>query len=193
MVEYISKIATNLGNYLILFHKKIVYIFFVIYIFLALIVVFSFSNLAVARLANTFGELALLTYTLTLIPGMAKRFGMNYLLITILMLYRRQIGILMFLLALTHMILSGMFLSLQPFVVASTMAMIILFLLFITSNNISQKKLSHNWYKLQKLTYLVMFLIMIHVALIGSIKYATLLLFIGILQIISFIYKRYTT
>lgn len=156
-------------------------------------VYFSFSIPEINQLSNIFGKLALITYVLTLVPGMAKRFGINFLPISVLLLYRRQIGIMMFVLALVHMITSGMFLSSEPFIVVSTMAMVILFLLFVTSNNLSVKILAKYWHILQRLTYVAMILIIFHLTLIRFSTTALILIGVAIMGLISHVYKRYTT
>lgn len=167
-------------------HKKFCYLFWIVYVLLVIIILLSFGNPSIARLSNAFGKLAVLTYILTLIPGVAKRFGLNFYIVSIILLYRRQIGILMFLLALTHMILSGMFLSSQPFVIVGTIAMFILFLLFITSNNFCVKVLSKNWHTLQQLTYVAMFFIFLHLILVRFSWSGLLLLIVMIAELFSF-------
>jgi len=174
-------------QFLISNHKKFCIIFWVVYVLLGIVTVLSFSNLSIARLSNTFGKLAILTYVITLIPGIAKRFEINLMPVTVILLYRRQIGILMFLLALTHMVMSGMFLAPLPFVIVGMIAMIILFLLFVTSNDFCVKVLSSHWHKLQKFTFGAMFFIFLHLVLIRFSWFTLLLLTVMIVELISFI------
>ncbi len=183
MINYIC-------NFLIKYHQKFIYLFFVLYFFIFIIIVSSFYLPIISRFSKLFGQLSLLTYIITLVPGMALRFGLNYPIFTVLRLYRRHFGISMFLFALTHMVLSGLIFSTSFRIVVSTIALIILFFLFITSNNISQKMLSKNWFLLQKLTYVTMFLIFIHVALLDFGALSLLFLAVIILQIISFLYPK---
>lgn len=182
-----------LFNFLIKYHQKFIYLFFVLYFCLFLLVLSSFYFPIVSLISNFFGQLSLLLYILTLLPGIATRFKIILLPFTVLRLYRRHIGISMYLFALSHMILSGVLFSQEPFIFFSQIAMIILFILFITSNNFSQTKLNQLWFKIQQLTYFVMFFIFLHVALIDFGILSILLLLTIVLQIFSFVYKRYTT
>lgn len=178
-------------EYFITNHHRFIKLFFLLYFLLGLLVIFSFFIPQISLYSNFFGQLSLLTYISTLLPGIAKRFNISFTPFNVLFLYRRHTGITMYLFALTHMVLSGVLFSTMPFVIFSQMAMIILFFLFITSNNYSLSKLSHHWYLLQKLTYVVMFLIFLHVALIDFGTLSLLLLLTIILEIISFIYHHY--
>jgi len=54
------------------------------------------------RLTPTLGRAALIVYILTVIPGITRRFDIKHKLISILMIFRRYIGILMYILGFTH-------------------------------------------------------------------------------------------
>ncbi len=183
MINYIC-------NFFIKYHQKFIYLFFALYFVLTLLVLLSFVFPIISTFSNSFGQLALLTYILTLVPGMATRFHLNYPIFTVLRLYRRHFGISMFLFALTHMILSGIIFSSEPLIIVALIALIILFLLFITSNNFSQIRLAQNWFRLHQLTHVAMFLIFFHVALLDFGALSLLFLAVIILQIISFLYPK---
>ena len=91
----------------------------------------------------------------------------------LLLIFRRQFGITMFLFAALH----GLTVSVMPKIVNNALfrfsvfelyglsALILLLLLFLTSNDFSQNRLGKSWYLLHRLVYLIMWLILIHVAL----------------------------
>lgn len=178
-----------LFNFLIKYHQKFVYLFFVLYFCLFLLVLSSFYFPIVRLTSNFFGQISLLSYILTLLPGIATRFKIILLPLTVLRLYRRHIGISMYLFALSHMILSGVLFSQEPFIFFSQIAMIILFILFITSNNFSQTKLNQLWFKIQQLTYFSMFFIFLHVSLLKFGTSSVLLILFAIIELLSFLYS----
>jgi DMSO/TMAO reductase YedYZ heme-binding membrane subunit len=142
------------------------------------------------------GQFGLMLYILTLIPGMARRFGIKYKIISLLMIFRRYLGITMFLGILTHYtILRGAqtirhglpeFLP-PPFELFGLIALFLTFFLFITSSDFSVQHLKKWWNTIHQLTYIIIFFIALHVVLQGvslwSITIGTTLS----LQLISFI------
>jgi len=120
------------------------------------------------------GQIAIVTYTLTTIPGIARRFGKFYKPVSILMIFRRYIGITTFMLAFIHASIERLFWFLkgqmglipdETFQIAGFCALIILLSLFLTSNDWSVKRLGKWWDRLHKLTYVAAWLIFAHVAL----------------------------
>ncbi|PIR62009.1 MAG: hypothetical protein COY81_03845 [Candidatus Pacebacteria bacterium CG_4_10_14_0_8_um_filter_43_12] len=153
------------------------------------------------------GEISLILYCLTLIPGIISRLqwlpSLTRPIGSSIMIYRRHIGILMFLLAFVHMTFTT-FLpyyalfefnppGFPPFAthqVASLITMALLFPMWLTSNDYSQKKLGKWWKRLHRLTYLAMFGIFGHVALQTS-KWAVVIGVFVLLEAISwFVYWR---
>src|SRR3989338_4502629 len=99
------------------------------------------SAITYYTLALNSGRAAILVYILTTIPGIFKRFGIRHKLISLLMIFRRYIGITMYLLVLYHFwIVKGVgvlfhALPLFPVVLFQAMgaiAVTLLFLLFVT-------------------------------------------------------------
>ncbi|GIK83579.1 MAG: hypothetical protein BroJett025_02010 [Patescibacteria group bacterium] len=184
--------------------KTIKSVFFILYLLGFLGIGFGFflfnSNLelyvTLAELATKFGTISLYLFLLTLVPGILQRLNVVVLLSTSVVLFRRQIGIVMYILALLH----SFYLSIIPQVMTSDLrlqnfatreiygliAILILFPVWITSNDVSQKKFGRFWKSIQRLTYIAMFFIYLHVAAIE--KSAQLLTAIVILlEIISWI------
>ncbi|MEM5878588.1 MAG: ferric reductase-like transmembrane domain-containing protein [Candidatus Aenigmatarchaeota archaeon] len=128
---------------------------------------------------STFGFLSLLSIIFVIsIPVLVKMKNTKFT--TFLMAERRWIGIYTFFLALTHMLLVYNFffgwdinkLLNHPnkvFLFLGSLALVILALLAITSNNYSVKKLGKNWKKLHALIYLALLFVLIHSFRIGLI------------------------
>jgi DMSO/TMAO reductase YedYZ heme-binding membrane subunit len=116
-----------------------------------------------------FGRSALLLLLIVITPGILGRFNIQIKISRIITLYRRRLGILVFLIAFTHFHLiflpkvSGTEpIMLQTFQVMGLTALVILSLLFLTSNNFSQRKLGKWWKRIHRLVYVVVLLILIH-------------------------------
>lgn len=123
--------------------------------------------------ANLLGCLSLFTYIFTLLPSCLRisiptvkkaKFIAN------LLKYRRQIGILAFLLALVHVVLIVIkrnvdLFDLQTYSISleGTASLIIFALLAFTSNDWSVKKMKKNWRRLHQLTYTALFLLFWHI------------------------------
>lgn len=119
------------------------------------------------------GQTGLIFFVITLLPGIFKRFGIRNRILGILMIFRRYLGISMFLFAAFHglivsllpRLLNGTILALTTFELFGFTAVSLLFFLFLTSNDFSQMKLGKYWWLLHRLVYVIMWLILTHVAL----------------------------
>lgn len=152
------------------------------------------------QIARMTGQISAVFYGLTLLPGIMRRFGVLPLSRSILMLWRRHIGIAMFHSAITHQLLirtiplafiNPGLLSLYPGrqIMFGLFGLMILFPLWITSNDWSVKRLGRWWHNVHALTYIALFLIYLHVALVSIGWVRTYLLIIMVLEILSFIVK----
>ena len=148
-------------------------------------------------LGESAGQLAIVFYILTAIPGIARRFGIKHKLISILMIYRRYIGISMFLFLLIHYwFLRGVdtlphsLLQLPKplFELMGFTAYLLTFPLFLTSNDFSVKLLGKFWRWVHKLTYLIVWFIFLHVFLQEISIWAILIGVTAIAQISSHIW-----
>ncbi len=143
------------------------------------------------------GRAGLICYIITLIPGMMGRYGVRNKFFSLLTIFRRYIGILMYIFAMIHFLLvraiftisTGIFIPPVLFEVFGSLTLLLLFFLFITSNEFSVVKLGKWWNRLHKLTYPAMGLIFLHVGLqrisIWTIAMGTIL----VLQIGSWMKK----
>ncbi len=154
---------------------KIVYGLLCIFLFLASVSAYYHNQwfITVYKLARQSGEVALVLYILTCLPGLGRRLGVRHKLLALLMIFRRQIGILMYMFVLIHSVILRFIpvisdgLPLLPdswFEIFGSIASGMLFLLFVTSNDVSVKRLGPWWHKIHQLTYITMFFILLHVA-----------------------------
>jgi len=141
------------------------------------------------------GKAAIIVFTATMAPGIARRFGKKHKLISLLRIFRRYLGILMYLLVAIH---SGL-VSIIPrmpslpkmvpysqFEQFGILASSILFLMFITSNDSSVALLKIWWYRLHRLVYLAMWLVLLHVGLQRISVWTILMAALVVLTIASF-------
>lgn len=188
--------------------QKILSIFKLFYCVLVIfpISAFVFSRLNQSMLlfffglGNTLGQFALILYVVTLLPGIGDRLRIKNKILVLLKIYRREVGILMYLLALIHVTLEKLLITtsitelftLLPFEIMGALSLLVLFFLFITSNTFSLIRLRLNWYRIHRLTYIGMLFIFLHVSLVKFSNWTILMGFVLILQLISFIvvYRR---
>ncbi|NEP82247.1 MAG: iron reductase [Okeania sp. SIO3C4] len=135
--------------------------------------------------ASYLGFSALLAYIITLLPTIIRivfPITKKTNIPKILLKYRRQIGVISFLLGAAHGILLFMKRSFDVFDIKSYLIysqgiviLTIFALLAITSNDWSVKKLKKNWRKMHQLTYILMFLLMWHISekMFGHWTYVT--------------------
>jgi methionine sulfoxide reductase heme-binding subunit len=123
--------------------------------------------------ANLLGCLSLFAYILTLLPSCLRTSFPTFKkakFIAKLLKYRRQLGILAFLVALGHVVLIVIkrnvdLFDLQTYSISveGTASLIIFGLLAFTSNDWSVKKMKKNWRRLHQLTYTAIFLLFWHI------------------------------
>lgn len=180
-------------------HKQLIFTLFIIAYTIAIslsLFGFLFYSLfpeifnLISMFSSSFGTLALLMFLTTLMPGIFKRFGVFPLLSSSIVMFRRNIGILMFLTALVHsfysftifVIMTSQF---NPDILSSreilgSLSLMILLPAWLTSNDYSQKRLGKFWKMIQRVTYLSLITIFIHVALssfkLGALTFGVLLL-----------------
>lgn len=138
-----------------------------------------------AELGLHLGQFALGCYLLTLLPGILKRLRVFPLERTTLMLFRRQLGVLMFLSAYVH----GAIISTIPLLFTTgfppttlslveqlgMFSVLLLLPLWLTSNDTSTAFLGKKWQWLHRLTYGALLLIFGHVVLVSHALFWQLL------------------
>lgn len=149
-------------------------------------------------LALLSGKSALIFFIITLSPGIFKRFGIRSRILGLLMIFRRQLGITMFLFAAFHGLIvsllpkieNGNLFNIAAFELFGLSAVSLLLFLFITSNDFSQMNMGKWWYLLHRLVYLIMWLILIHVALQRFSLWTLLASLLVILEMAGIIYSN---
>ncbi|MBP7740945.1 ferric reductase-like transmembrane domain-containing protein [Candidatus Woesebacteria bacterium] len=150
----------------------------------------------ISDLASSIGTISLILFLTTLMPGIFYRFKIFPLFGASLKLFRRQIGVLMFISALIH----SFYLITVPAIMTSqftlefltsreilgSLSLMILFPVWLTSNNFSKAKLGRFWKIVQRLTYLALAVIYFHVAF-ASEKWALVTMMVFILEISSWV------
>jgi methionine sulfoxide reductase heme-binding subunit len=128
-------------------------------------------------LAGKLGTLSVILLALSLTPGICRRFGLRLSVVNHLMLFRRHIGILMYLTAAGHALLifylpryrSGTLLAFpESHVFFGTTALLLTTPLFLTANDKAVNTLKKNWGRLHRLVYLVVILVLIHLILMPA-------------------------
>lgn len=187
--------------------EKIITLFKILYCFLIFLTLVASLLLYVGNplgfkfysVAKDFGEWGILVYVLTVIPGIFRRFGWKHKLVSILMIFRRYIGVTMFFLILYHYMMmrgvmtlkTGKIFPLLVFELFGVAAFLGLFFLAVTSNDVSTNKLGIWWNRIHMLTYAVLWCIFLHVALQNALSVWSLLLgTAGLFQVLSFVYKH---
>ncbi|MBI2616908.1 ferric reductase-like transmembrane domain-containing protein [Candidatus Gottesmanbacteria bacterium] len=186
----------------------VIRIFYIFWIFLIVIcgvgAYISFANPSDMRpwynLGVGSGRTALVFFIILLLPGMLKRYGIRHKLLAIILFFRRHLGISMYLFVLCHVsfvaliprISSGnLFVPLVLFELMGLLAVVTLFFLFITSNDLSVRTLGIWWYRLHKLIYPVIGIIFLHTALQRWSIWSVAIGVIAVLQIGSYVYSKF--
>lgn len=145
------------------------------------------------------GRAAVTTLAVVLIPGILGRFGIQIKVTRVFTFYRRQLGITTFLLSFTHGMLVrivarlalGQYpLSRSPiFEFFGTLALSLLFFLFITSNDWSVGRFGPWWKRLHRLVYIIIWLILFHTILQRVSVWSVLIGSVAILEVVSFLWS----
>ncbi|MDA1316605.1 MAG: ferric reductase-like transmembrane domain-containing protein [bacterium] len=150
----------------------------------------------------TCGSIAAWFFILTLLPGIARRFKIQHIAFTVLMLFRRQLGVSMFLFGLLHysairlfpVLFGGVPFDLDPplFEIVGFFTLYSLAPLYITSNDFSVKKLGKWWKRIHRIAYITVWLIFSHVALQQISILALSLGIVALLEVTSHIKHRFS-
>src|SRR3990167_5392694 len=144
-----------------------------------------------------FGRTALTLLGIVVLPGILGRFGVEIKFTRIITLFRRQLGILVFVLTFSHYQLvrgisvytGQMPLFPRPiFEVLGTSALFLMFFMFLTSNNFSQKTLGKNWKRLHRIVYVILWLLVFHTGFQRISVWSVLIITFATLEVLSWIY-----
>lgn len=202
-----QKLIDKIFSFSITQKVRIIDLFKLVYLFIAIVYVVGakaiYFNEEGAKLFYEWGlaagRTALSLFIIILIPGIAERFGLRHKLIALLRIFRRYLGISMYLLVFMHLsflwlipaIKTSIFFPILLFQLFGLIAAIILFFLFITSNDISVRSLKIWWYRLHRLIYISIFFIFLHVAMQRLSVWSILMGTTVIIMISSFLYSYF--
>ncbi|PIZ62983.1 hypothetical protein COY16_03090 [Candidatus Roizmanbacteria bacterium CG_4_10_14_0_2_um_filter_39_13] len=144
------------------------------------------------------GVFALVYFSLSMLPGIARRFKLVSPITQILMLFRRQVGVTAFLFGLFHylalrmlpIVLAGVPLNLNPpvFEILGFLTLYPMTLLFLTSNDLSVKKMGVWWRRVHSLAYIMAWTIFLHVALNEAGLWTVVIGIFALLETSSLVY-----
>lgn len=145
------------------------------------------------------GKTALVVLSIVILPGILGRFNIQIKLTRIITVFRRQLGILTFLIAFTHFSFTRLLayatgiipfqFPFQAFEIAGFSALFIMSFLFLTSNNMSVKKLGKWWKRLHRFIYIIIWLVVLHVGLQRMSIWTILIFVFAVLETTSLIYS----
>jgi sulfoxide reductase heme-binding subunit YedZ len=173
--------------------KKLFLLTYIILITLYVVGIWQYDSLNEIRglfrtIGKWSGQISIILLLLTLIPGMLKRMNLLDKIESIVYLFRRQLGVLAFFMAVTHVgymswirkIASGEnpLDSVFKYQQTGFAAFAIFLLLWVTSNDISMRFLGKWWRYLQRLSYLSVIALILHVFAAGSKIWMVLLAFL---------------
>lgn len=150
------------------------------------------------------GKISLVLFWIILLPGIIKRFRIVGLLLpirVIIMLYRRQLGIAMYVLALTHywwsrmlpiLAFGGNIWNFSRFELMGVGAFVLLTPVFFTSNEWSVRFFGKYWHTIHGLVYVVIWLLFLHVGMQDSDWKTWGTLLIASLELTSLAWARVT-
>jgi DMSO/TMAO reductase YedYZ heme-binding membrane subunit len=147
------------------------------------------------NIGRSAGKLTIIWYVLTLIPGIARRFGIQHRLVQLIMLFRRYLGILTYLTVFIHLTFIFLIPNLKNltylfpiplFELFGIFAVVGLSAMFLTSNDWSVGHLKKWWQRIHNVTYIVMWFILFHVFLQQS-RWSLLIGLFVLLEMGSFV------
>lgn len=152
-------------------------------------------------LGKNFGRVAILLLGVVVLPGILGRLGIEIRITRIITIFRRQFGILVFVLAFSHYHLVrgiprliGLFPLLPPyelFEYFGILALTFLFFMFLTSNNFSKKRLGPWWKRLHRFVYIVLWLLVLHTGLQRISVWSLFIFAFAALEVFSLVFDFY--
>lgn len=145
-------------------------------------------------------HIATYLFLLTIIPGVFQRMGLNHLVIRLLIAWRRTVGIAMYFFALLHLLFllddlpwfsGGSITMLDILTATGLFAMIVLLPVLVTSNASSIVFFKKHWKTVQRMTYVAIALIGLHLYEAGELLLAALYGLTIVLIVASFVINTY--
>ncbi|MCR4324641.1 MAG: ferric reductase-like transmembrane domain-containing protein [Candidatus Curtissbacteria bacterium] len=152
-------------------------------------------------LGRTMGQAAIILLGIVVLPGILGRFGIEIRITRIITVFRRQLGILVFILAFSHFYLvrfmpwvTGLFpfwTVWQLFEYLGAAALSLLFVMFLTSNNYSMRTLGRWWKRTHRIVYVVLWLLVLHTGLQRISIWSVFIFIFAALEVASLLYARF--
>lgn len=192
-------------KFLALRKKKVVYVFRLYYAVILVVWIYGYILLTrdigaasdLISVGKKLGDLALILYIITLIPGIFTRLKIFSTFTATLKLFRRQFGVSTFLTAVVHQSFVFTFLliatntfSFKLFTAHEVLGLIALLLLFpmwLSSNDFVERKMGRWWKIMHRITYVILMLIFFHVAT-SNLILSMFIIPVIVLEIISWIF-----
>lgn len=182
-----------------IFKKMYPILMVICYLFIALLIFANYKSPEVLRLmrplGGKFGQLSVVSFALTLLPGIARRLATKHNIFSALLFARPELGKTAFLFALLHFVLErGLYFLNYGIKIGNTMEIMgtlsLLFMmpLYFTSSPKWKAKLGHSWKTLHALIYLIVWLIFGHIALQGASIVFFLIAPLALVELISLYY-----
>lgn len=143
------------------------------------------------------GNIAVILFAIILIPGALQRLGVRNALMRYGIAWRRTMGIAMYFFGLMHFLFlldflpafsDGLITSMDALTASGVTAMVLLLPVILTSNNWSVRFFKKKWKVLQRMTYLVIPLIAIHMWQVQKWGVVVVYALVTILVIFSYFY-----
>lgn len=191
------------------YKKTIIFLFYLYYLLIFAFGIYSAfiinkqTTSEIYDMGKSAGNFAVVFFCLSLMPGIARRFKIRMTVIQIIMLFRRQIGIVAFLFGFLHygilrlfpILFAGAPFDTSPpiFEIFGTLTLYPMALLFLTSNDISVRKMGKSWKILHDMSYIIVWTLFLHVALYNRGAWMLLIGFFAVAETSSLIYSNYSS
>ena len=185
--------------------KNIVFVFKIFYFSIVALIFLGYfmalkniQPLLLYRIGLLSGQTASMVFIITIIPGIMQRFNLNWEIRSLLVLFRRYLGIAVYVLGFLHFSYIRLFpiianhikvnLLLTTFEVFGLISLFLLTFLFFTSNDYSTRWLGPWWKRIHRMIYVVAWLLFLHTALQRVSVYSIALGIAAIFELLSLVY-----
>ena len=185
--------------------KNIIFVFKLFYFSIAVLISIGYfmtlknvQPLLLYKIGLLSGQTASVVFVITITPGIMQRFNLNWQIRSLLVLFRRYLGIAVYVLGFLHFSYIRLFpiianhikvnLLLTTFEVFGLISLFLLTFLFFTSNDYSTRWLGPWWKRIHRMIYIVAWLLFLHTALQRVSVYSIALGIAAIFELLSLVY-----
>jgi len=184
--------------------KNIIFVFKLFYFSITALIIIGFfmtlynsQPLLLYEIGLLSGKAASIIFIITISPGIMQRFNLNWQIRSLLVLFRRYLGISVYVLGFLHF----SYIRLLPIIVGQInlnviftsfelfglVSIFLLSFLFFTSNDFSMKKLGPWWKRIHRIIYVVAWLLFLHTALQRISVYSISLGIAAVFELLSLV------